>query len=148
MRKIALALIPALALVAACKGADKAPDAAASDMASSAPQATTAAVAMPTVPADARSVVYVGTYGHTGADGKTETVELKLDDTYAWTDGSGKTITGKYAWYSDHRRILLTGAANNAVFAVADGALYKMAGKDAPIGTFTADQLWTRNPGA
>lgn len=147
MRKIALALIPALALVAACKGADKAPDPAASEMASATPGATVAA-AMPTVPADARSVVYVGTYGHTGADGKTETLELKLDDTYAWTDGSGKTIAGKYAWYSDHRRILLTGAAGNAVFAVADGALYKMASKDAPIGTFTGDQLWTRSPGA
>ncbi|WP_423141540.1 hypothetical protein ACOYW6_11960 [Parablastomonas sp. CN1-191] len=147
MRKFVLALVPALALVAACKGGNTAPDAAASEAATATPGATVAA-AMPTVPADARSVVFVGTYSHAGANGNPETLELKLDDTYAWTDAAGKTITGKYAWYSDHRRILLTGAANNAVFAVADGGLYKMAGKDAPIGTFTADQLWTRNPGA
>jgi hypothetical protein len=146
MRKLALVMIPALAL-AACKGGEKAPDAQASEMAAATPGATVAA-AMPTVPADARSVVFVGKYNHADANGQTETIELKLDDTYAWTDGSGKTITGKYAWYSDHRRILLTGAAGNAVFAVADGALYKLAGKDAPIGTFTADQMWTRNPSA
>ncbi len=142
MRKFAAVLLPALILVAGCKG--QAPNAPASSDA--APLPSLAAPTMPTVPADARQVALAGTYSHTGADGKAATLKLGAGNTYEWTDGSGKTVTGKYAWYEDHRRILLTGAANKAVFAVADGALYQMAGKDAAIGTMTADQLWNKSP--
>lgn len=142
MRKFAAVLLPALVLVAGCKG--QAPDPAASGDAT--PLPSIAAPSLPAVPIDARQVALAGSYSHTGADGKAATLKLGADNTYEWTDGAGKTIKGKFAWYEDHRRILLTGPANKAVFAVADGALYQMASKDAAIGTMTADQLWNKSP--
>lgn len=138
MRKSMILIAPLLAaaLVAGCKG--KEPDAAATADASAA--ATAAAVAMPTLPADAKATVTVaGSYSNAGA-----TLKLGADDSAEMTGADGKATKGKWAWYSDGKRILLT--ADKSVYAVADGGLYKLAGKDAPMSGFTADQLWTKAP--
>ena len=133
MRKFILPLA-ALALVAGCKG--NAPEAVATDaMASEAAMPA----AMPSLAADAKKVMLAGTYA--GAAGS---LKLNSDMTYAMTGADGKAANGKYAWYSDNKRILLTG--DKSVWAVADGGLYKMASKDASLSGFTADQLYTKAP--
>ena len=135
MRKVLIALA-AVALVAGCKG--KAPEVTASDAASAASDA--AAAVMPVVPANAKATAKIdGSY--TNAAG---TLTLGADMSATMTGADGKATVGKWAWYSDGKRILLT--ADKSVWTVADGGLYKMASKDAPMSGFTADQVWTKAP--
>lgn len=135
MRTIILPLA-ALALVAGCKG--KAPEATATDAAATA--TTAAATEMPALPENAKATAAAsvpGSYANNGA-----VLVLGADDSATMTDAAGKVTKGKWAWYSDGRRILLT--ADKSVWAVADGALYKMADKDAPLSGFTTDQIWAK----
>ena len=135
MRKIILPLA-ALALVAGCKG--NAPEATATDTAATA--TTAAATEMPALPENAKATAAAsvpGSYANAGA-----VLVLGADDSATMTDAAGKVTKGKWAWYSDGRRILLT--ADKSVWAVADGALYKMADKDAPLSGFTTDQIWAK----
>ena len=147
MRRIVLPLI-ALAMVSACKKHEPAPDAAASGSAMTA--ASTAAAtpaAMPALLPNARTSGKVaGTYTQTGADGKTTTLVLNADDSYAWTGADGKTVKGKFSWYKDGSTILLDAAGGKGVYAIGDGGVYKIASNDAPRTGFTADQLWTKAP--
>lgn len=134
MRKIILPLA-ALALVAGCKG--NAPEATATDAAATASTAA-AATEMPALPENAKATASVpGSYANNGA-----VLVLGADDSATMTDAAGKVTKGKWAWYSDGKRILLT--ADKSVWAVADGALYKMADKDAPLSGFTTDQIWAK----
>ena len=135
MRKVLIALAAA-ALVAGCKG--KAPEVTASDASSAASDA--AAAVMPVVPANAKATAKIdGSY--TNASG---TLKLGADMSAVMTGADGKAVTGKWAWYSDGKRILLT--ADKSVWTVAESGLYKMANKDAPMSGFTADQVWTKAP--
>ncbi len=132
----------ALALFAGCKG--NAPAAEATGDAA-AVASTAAATAMPAVATNARTTLkYAGSYAQTGADGKVTTLVLNADDTYSWTGADGKAVTGSLNWYKDGSTFLLDAAGGKAVFAVADGAVYKLANKDAPRSGFTADQMWMR----
>lgn len=135
MRTI-LVSIAAVALLAGCKGTAPAP--AASDTGMVAPDPTP--LTLPSLAADPKKVPLPGSYSNAN-DG---TLRLTADMSYTLTGTDGKAATGKYAWYSDGKRILLTG--DKSVFAVADGGLYKLASKDAPLTGFTADQLWTKAP--
>lgn len=134
MRKI-LVSVAAIALIAGCKGnapAPEATDAAAATASDAAP------AALPALPANPKATVTVaGSYASAGA-----TLKLGADDSAELTDAAGKVTKGKWAWYSDGKRILLT--ADKSVWAVADGALYKLAGKDAPLTGLTADQVWAK----
>lgn len=133
MRKFILPLA-ALALVAGCKG--KAPEAAATDTAA---VASEAAAALPALPANAKATVKPeGTYTSGAAK-----LTLGADMNAEMTDAAGKATKGKWAWYSDGKRIVFSG--DKSVWAVADGALYKLASKDAPMTGLTADQVWTKS---
>ncbi len=135
MRKVLIALA-AVALVAGCKG--KAPEVTASEASSAASDA--AAAVMPTVPTNAKATAKVdGSYSNAAG-----MLVLGADMSAKMTGADGKAVTGKWAWYSDGKRILLT--ADKSVWTVADGGLYKMASKDAPLSGFTADQVWTKAP--
>ncbi len=143
MRSLILPLA-ALAMVSACKKAE-APAAEGSEAAAAA--TTAAAAAMPALTANARAGTgYVGKYNQTGADGKSTSLSLNADSTYAWTGADGKEVKGKFSWYKDGSTILLDAAGGKAVFAIADGGVYKLASNDAPRTGFTADQLWTKAP--
>ncbi len=133
----------ALALVAGCKG--KAPDPEASENAALATAAASIAPPMPAVAANARTTVkFAGSYSQTGADGKATTLTLGADDSYEWTGADGKAVKGTFSWYKDGSTILLDAAGGKATYAIADGAVYKIADKDAPRTGFTAEQMWTR----
>ena len=135
MRKVLISLA-AVALIAGCKG--KAPETVATDTTATASDAV--AAVMPALPADPKATAKVdGSY--TNAMGS---LKLGTDMSAVMTGADGKAVTGKWAWYSDGKRILLT--ADKSVWAVADGALYKLAGKDAALSGFTADQVWTKAP--
>ena len=135
MRTILVSLA-AIALLAGCKG--NAPTPAPTDTAMVAADPTP--LSLPSLAADPKKVPLPGSYSNvTGG-----TLLLGADMSYTLTGTDGKAATGKYAWYSDGKRILLTG--DKSVFAVADGGLYKMESKDAPLTGFTADQLWTKAP--
>ena len=132
MRRLILPLV-AIAMVAGCKG--NAPETAASDAAATLSEA---AAALPALPADPKTTVTVaGSYASAGS-----TLTLGADDSAELKGADGTAVKGKWAWYSDGKRILLT--ADKSVWAVADGALYKMASKDAPLTGMTADQVWTK----
>jgi hypothetical protein len=133
--------IAALALVAGCKG--KAPEAVPTETAVVATEAAPAP--MPAVATNARGTVkFAGTYTQTGADGKATSLALTADDKYTWTGADGKAVSGTFSWYKDGSTILLDAAGGKATYAIADGAVYKIAGKDAPRTGFTADQMWAR----
>ncbi|MFC4294162.1 hypothetical protein ACFO0A_03710 [Novosphingobium tardum] len=132
--------LAALAMVSACSKPAPAPEATATaDVAAATP------VALPTVGPNARTTLnYAGTYQQVGADGKVTSLKLNKDDTYEWTDATGKVTKGSFSWYKDGSRILLDAGAGKAVYAIADGAVYKLADKDAPVDALTADQMWKR----
>jgi len=138
MRRIILPLI-AVAALSACKKEAPAPEATEAAAPAAAP------AALPTVAANARTTVqFAGSYTQTGADGKTSTLKLNADDTYELTGADGKTVKGGFNWYKDGSRLLLDDAGGKAIYAVADGAVYKLADKDAPTTGLTAEQMWTR----
>ena len=128
--------IAAIALLAGCKG--NAPEPVASDTGMVAPDPTP--VTLPTLAANPKAVPLPGSYSNANGG----TLMLNSDMSYTLTGTDGKAATGKYAWYSDGKRILLT--EDKSVYAVADGGLYKLESKDAPLSGFTADQLWTKAP--
>jgi|GEM_PF-3105529 len=141
MRRLILPLV-ALAMVSACKK-EAAPVAEGSEAAAAASAAATA-VAMPALTTNARAAAaYAGSYTQTAAAGTT-TLTLAADGTYEWTGADGKAVKGKFSWYKDGSTILLDAAGGKAVYALADGGVYKLASNDAPRTGFTADQLWTK----
>ena len=138
MRRLILPLA-ALAMVSACKK-EAAPVAAESEAAAAAE-----APIMPAVAANARTTLkYAGTYNQTNVDGKVSTLKLGADDSYEWTAADGKIVKGSFSWYKDGSTIMLDAAGGKGVYAIADGAIYKIADKDAPRTGFTADQMWSR----
>lgn len=140
MRRLILPLA-ALAMISACKK-EAAPVAAESEAAAA---AAAAAPVMPAVATNARTTLKIaGAYSQTGADGKVTTLTLGADDSYGWTGADGKEVKGTFSWYKDGSTILLDAAGGKGVYAIADGAVYKIADKDAPRTGFTADQMWSR----
>lgn len=140
---LALVAVSTLAL-AACGGAK-------TDTVTADPAATTAAApapvaTFPAVPANARTAVkYEGTYSQTGADGKTSTMALGPNDTWTMTAADGTVTKGTYNWYSDNSRILIKNGDATDVYAIADGAIYKMTDKDAAVtGPFNESVTWRR----
>ena len=135
MRTI-LVSIAAVALLAGCKGNGPVPAATDTGMVAADPTPLT----LPSLAANPKTVPLPGSYSNaTGG-----TLRLAANMNYTLTGTDGKAATGKYAWYSDGKRILL--AEDKSVYAVADGGLYKMESKDAQLTGFTADQLWTKAP--
>jgi hypothetical protein len=144
MRKTMILAAPLLAavLVAGCKGKTEDPAATASAGASVA-----APVALPSLSTNARTAgSFAGTYSQTGTDGKVTSLKLNADDTYEWTGADGVKVSGGFNWYRDGSTILLDEAGGKAVYALADGGVYKLASNDAPRTGLTADQLWTKAP--
>ena len=139
MRRLILPLA-ALAMVSACKK-EAAPVAAESEAAA----AAAAAPVMPAVATNARTTLkFAGAYNQTGADGKVTTLALGADDTYEWTGADGKTVKGTFSWYKDGSTMMLDATGGRGVFVIADGAVYKIADKDAPRTGFIAEQMWSR----
>ncbi|MDL2353519.1 MAG: hypothetical protein QFC78_11825 [Pseudomonadota bacterium] len=135
MRTI-LVSVAAIALLAGCKGSSPAPAATDSGMVKADPTPLT----LPSLAADPKKVPLPGSYSNVSGG----TLRLAADMNYTLTGTDGKAATGKYAWYSDGKRILLT--EDKSVYAVADGGLYKLESKDSPLTGFTADQLWSKAP--
>ncbi|MFN6933705.1 MAG: hypothetical protein ACK4NZ_00960 [Tsuneonella sp.] len=136
--RLMLAAATSFAL-AACGGAKTEPAPADTTVAAApAPAAT-----FPAVPANARTAVkFEGTYSQTGADGKTSTLALGPNDSWTMTAADGTVTKGTYNWYSDNSRILI----GEDVYAIADGAIYKLADKNAPVtGPFTEAVTWRRS---
>lgn len=143
MRRLILPLA-ALAMVSACKK-EATPVSSESEAAAAAATAEADAQVMPAVVANARTTLkFAGTYKQTAADGKMTALKLGADDSYEWTGADGKTVKGTFSWYKDGSTMMLDAAGGRGVFAIADGAVYKIAGKDAPRTGFTADQMWSR----
>ena len=138
MRRLILPLA-ALAMVSACKK-EATPVVTESEAATSA-----VTPIMPAVAANARTALkYAGAYNQTNVDGKITTLKLGADDSYEWTAADGKIVKGSFSWYKDGSTIMLDAAGGKGVYAIADGAIYKIADKDAPRTGFTANQMWSR----
>lgn len=146
----ALAATAALAL-AACNVEPNEPDDRIVDTAEADPNAVDVdlprvPVEYPEVPVNARtSVDYAGSYAQTQRDGRTQTITLRDDDTYTLRDADGTETTGTYNWYSDNSRILIRRNGQNEVYAVADGALYRLPDENASTaGRRTEEQTYRR----
>ena len=100
----------------------------------------------PTVPANARtSVDYAGTYSQSLPGGRTRSITLADGDRYTMRDENGVEISGTYNWYSDNSRILIKRDGRNEVYAIADGALYRLADENAPTtGKMTEEMTYRR----
>jgi uncharacterized lipoprotein NlpE involved in copper resistance len=99
----------------------------------------------PSVAPNARtSVNYAGTYAQPIGAGQ-RSITLRTDDTYVMRDENGVETTGTYNWYADNSRILIKRDGRNEVYAIADGALYRMPDEQAPTtGTMTEEQTFRR----
>lgn len=99
----------------------------------------------PSVAPDARtSVNYAGTYAQPVGAGE-RSITLRTDDTYVMRDENGVESTGAYSWYDDNSRILIRRGGQTEVYAIADGALYRMPDEQAPTtGTMTEEQTFRR----
>ena len=107
-------------------------------------------VEYPTVATNARtSVDYAGTYNQRGTDGRNSSITLNEDDTYTMTNADGVQTSGTYNWYDDNSRILIRENGQNQVYAIADGAIYRMADENAPTtGQMNESQTYRRAMGA
>ena len=105
------------------------------------------AAEFPAVGADARnSVDWAGTYEQRTSDGLLRTIRLSDGEEFTMTDAEGVETSGTFNWYSDNSRILIKDGEENMVFAVADGALYRLAGPEAGIeGPFDESRTWRRS---
>ena len=150
--RIAFATIaaPLVLALAACGGND------AADTAEAGTETAAADVNLPQVEArfpsvapDARtSVNYAGTYAQPVGAGQ-RSVTLRTDGTYTMRDENGVETSGSYNWYSDNTRILIKQGDQNMVYAIANGALYRMPDANAPTtGTMTEEQTWRRTGSA
>lgn len=142
MNRLTLALAAASSLALAACGGNRADDETTTAEADTTAMAPAAPATFPAVATNARTTVkYEGTYSQTGPDGKTSTFVLGPNDSYTMTAADGTVTKGTYNWYSDNSRILI----DDQVYAIADGAVYKMANKDAAVtGPFTEDVTWRR----
>lgn len=141
------AVAPMALALSACGGNDAA--APADTDTTTQPTATTTTAAagdFPVVPLDARSSVkYAGTYALTGADGTQTTVTLGDGDSYTIRNADGTETTGTFNWYSDNSRILIGSGAEKQVYAIADGALYRLADENVALDAAkTADMTYRR----
>lgn len=138
-------LAPAALALSACGASEE--EVTDTDFGMDSGNAATDSTEMPAVPANARSTVdFAGTYEQRSSDGRIRTVTLNTDDTYKMTDIEGVETTGTYSWYSDNSRILIKENGQNNVFAIADGAIYEMAGPDAlTTGAMTEDQMFRKS---
>lgn len=146
----AFAAIAALAL-AACNSEPNEPDDRIVDTAEIDPNAVNVnlpdgAAEFPEVPVNARtSVNYQGEYSQSLPNGRSRTITLGANDRYTLRDESGAESAGTYNWYSDNSRILIRRNGETEVYAIADGALYRMADQNAPTtGPRTAEQTYRR----
>ena len=102
-------------------------------------------VEYPQVPVDSRGTVnYQRTYTNTDATGGTSSITLGADDSYTMVAADGTETTGTFNWYSDNSRILIREGGESQVYAVADGALYRLADENAdPNGARDASTTYT-----
>lgn len=100
----------------------------------------------PEVPVNARETVdYAGSYGQPQAGGGTRTITLREDDTYTIREPSGTETEGTFNWYADNSRILIRRDGENEIYAVADGALYRLPDENASTsGPRTEGQTYRR----
>jgi hypothetical protein len=106
----------------------------------------------PSVAPDARtSVNYAGTYAQPVGDGE-RAITLRTDGTYVMRGPDGVETSGTYNWYDDNSRILIKVDGKNQVYAIADGALYRMPDENASTsGPMSEEQTYRRvtaGPGA
>lgn len=103
-------------------------------------------VEYPEVALNARSTVdYQGEYSQRLPGGQSRTLTLRDDDVWVFRDESGRESTGTFNWYSDNSRILIPRDGENEVYAVADGALYRLPDENAPTsGPRTEEQTFRR----
>lgn len=103
-------------------------------------------VEYPEVPLDARGTVdYAGTYSQRLGDGRERVIRLGEDDTFTMRDEDGVETSGTFNWYSDNSRILIRNGGDKQVFAVADGAIYRLADENAATdGPMTREQAYVR----
>lgn len=103
-------------------------------------------VTYPEVPLDARSTVdYEGTYAQSTPQGE-RMITLGDDDTYVMRDETGTETRGTFNWYSDNSRILIREDGETQVYAIADGAIYRLADENTPTtGPMTAEQAYMRD---
>jgi hypothetical protein len=148
---IALAAAPFALTLAACDNDSEVPDDRIVDTPEAGPNEVdvnlpNVPVEYPEVAVNARETVdYAGDYSQTLPDGRSRTLTLGRDDTYTFRDESGAESRGTYNWYSDNSRILIRRDGANEVYAIADGALYRMTDENAPTtGRKTAEQTYRR----
>lgn len=103
----------------------------------------------PSVAPNARtSVNYAGTYAQPIGNGE-RSITLRTDGTYVLRDPNGSETSGTYNWYADNSRILIKSNGENQVYAIADGALYRMPDENASTsGPMTEEQTYRRAGGS
>lgn len=146
MRKlIALAAVAPVALLAAC-GDSASDDGAPAPMDTMGLQ-TPQPESMPPVPENAlETVAFGGSYTMTGLDGSVSRITLDAeDDSYEFTGGDGSTTSGDFARMDDGSRIMIEDFdGRDGYFAIADGAIYRLASETTSVEDITPVGMYQR----
>lgn len=145
-RMIALAAAAPIALLAACGSSGSDDDAAPAPIDTMGLQ-TPQPASMPPVPENAlETVAFEGSYTMTGLDGSVSRITLDPEaDSYEFTGGDGSTTSGNFTRMDDGSRIMIEDFdGRDGYFAIADGAIYRLASDTTPVEDITAVGMYQR----
>lgn len=89
-----------------------------------------------------KAVKFAQQYVPAGSDAKSQNgLTIRPDGTFELAE-NGRTVSGKYQWLPDGKRLRLNGVENRPIVLVANGALYRMTNENVPLDDVTPDRMY------
>src|SRR5690606_2553673 len=141
-----LIALSSLALLAACSRGDEgesAEDYAARMAGAQQPGVSGRDLNLPKTAENGRTALsYAEAYVQTAADGTKQGLTLNRNGTFVLLE-NGQTVSGRYGWLADGKRLRLLGVANRPIVMVADGAIYRMTNEHVPLDDTAPERMFT-----
>jgi len=85
---------------------------------------------------------YAEAYVQTAADGTKQGLTINSDGTFVLLE-NGKTVSGRYEWLPDGKRLRLLGVEFRPIVMVGDGAIYRMTNEDVPLDDTAPERMFS-----
>ena len=98
---------------------------------------------LPQAAADGKKALkFAQQYVPAGSGAKSQNgLTIRPNGTFELAENS-KTVSGKYQWLPDGKRLRLIGVENRPIVLVANGALYRMTNENVPLDDVTPDRMY------
>jgi len=98
---------------------------------------------LPKVAEDGRKTLsYAHAYVQSAADGTKQGLTINHDGSFVLME-NGRTVSGRYEWLTDGKRLRLLGVESRPIVMVADGAIYRMTNEDVPLDDTAPERMFT-----